>query len=1025
MPRIPRMTSKARITRIAGLAARTFAVSLAVAQAASSVIHGAGSWIVKPPAGTLVDASQPLSANLVAAWHFDRNAAPLNLANNALSGAYIGTPTLSPTQDGIGVSASSDADYMRVPDPNNVLNLMSGPISIAVDFYYGTAAPGKIIIGRDHWPLDGYDVQIVNDGIGRRLQVEVNHNGTFDSIASVPVLTVGAMNRVLVTFSGTLVTFYVNGAAVPLDFGGNGLYTPPTQAPEDLFVGRDASFTGINFNNPITRLAFWNRALTPSEALDVTFNNPYAYMAAPTVTQPVVSDVTLGPLTSSSAVIFWTTNIPTDSLVQYGTTTAYGSTTSLDSAPTTSHSMLVSGLTVGQLYHYQVVSTAAEGTIAASPDSTFTPLNGMEFADDFIGASLDSASWVALNRPGKSGEAQYYLPSNAGVGGGLLGLTSLVDASVVGYSYTSALVQSRTFNFLYGSVEIRAKFPGGSGPWPRLRLVGANCQETNKITGDNTGTCDSPQPGSDEVVVAEVTVNNPFFVNQQIHSGTFNNGCNTLADVSRGWHTYGLTWTAASLEWKIDGVTTCTVTTGVPSTAMFLALDVALASPIVDATLPQRMAVDYVRVFQQTDTTPPTVIGVSPTDGAIGVLTSKRVTATFDESMAPASINASSILLSQNGVGVPAAVSYDAPSQTATLTPLAPLADLTTYTATVKAGPAGVADLAGNTMPGGDITWTFTTAPDNTPPVITVVKAAPGSNTALITWTTDEPSTSRVDYGTSPQSLTLNFVDPALVTAHSVLVAGLTPKTTYYFRVTSADALSNSATVPATGSSPASFVTNSAGLVVAFGFNEGTGAAVTDSSNTGNNGVINGATWTNGGRFGKALSFDGTSATITVAEAPSLDLTTGMTIEAWVKPVSLTGWQAVIYKERPDDGGTSLAWALYSTDYTAPPAVYGMLAGAVGGNQWTHATGASMLKLNAWSHLAGTFDGTALRLYVNGSLAKTLSLSGSLVVTPGPLRIGGHSTIGQFFSGLIDEVRVYNRALSKSEIQADMNSPLP
>jgi hypothetical protein len=47
------------------------------------------------------------------------------------------------------------------------------------------------------------------------------------------------------------------------------------------------------------------------------------------------------------------------------------------------------------------------------------------------------------------------------------------------------------------------------------------------------------------------------------------------------------------------------------------------------------------------------------------------------------------------------------------------------------------------------------------------------------------------------------------------------------------------------------------------------------------------------------------------------------------------------------------------------------------------------------------------------------------VVTPGPLRIGGHSTIGQFFAGLIDEVRVYNRALSKSEIQGDMNSPLP
>jgi beta-glucanase (GH16 family) len=124
------------------------------------------------------------------------------------------------------------------------------------------------------------------------------------------------------------------------------------------------------------------------------------------------------------------------------------------------------------------------------------------------------------------------------------------------------------------------------------------------ITGDNTGLCVSPQPGSDELVIAEVTVNNPFFVNQQSHSGLFNNGCNTLADTSRGWHTYGLTWTAASLEWKIDGVTTCTVTTGVPSTAMFLALDVALAGGAIEnATLPQAMVVDYVRVAQQTDIT--------------------------------------------------------------------------------------------------------------------------------------------------------------------------------------------------------------------------------------------------------------------------------------------------------------------------------------------------------------------------------------------------------------------------------------
>ena len=66
--------------------------------------------------------------------------------------------------------------------------------------------------------------------------------------------------------------------------------------------------------------------------------------------------------------------------------------------------------------------------------------------------------------------------------------------------------------------------------------------------------------------------------------------------------------------------------------------------------------------------------------------------------------------------------------------------------------------------------------------------AVPGAGgTATVTWTTDEPATSRVDYGTSAGSLTLNVADPALVTSHTLQLTGLAPNTTYYFRVTSAD----------------------------------------------------------------------------------------------------------------------------------------------------------------------------------------------------------------------------------------------
>jgi hypothetical protein len=65
-----------------------------------------------------------------------------------------------------------------------------------------------------------------------------------------------------------------------------------------------------------------------------------------------------------------------------------------------------------------------------------------------------------------------------------------------------------------------------------------------------------------------------------------------------------------------------------------------------------------------------------------------------------------------------------------------------------------------------------------------------------------------------------------------------------------------------------------------------------------------------------------------------------------------------------------------------------------------------------------------LRLYVNGVQAATLAQTGSIETPSTPLRIGGNVPYGEYFQGLIDEVRVYNRALSAAEIQSDMNTPI-
>src|SRR5262249_32670043 len=88
-------------------------------------------------------------------------------------------------------------------------------------------------------------------------------------------------------------------------------------------------------------------------------------------TPPVISGVAATAITSNSATIVWDTDEPADSQVDYGTSTTYGSSTPLDPNLVFSHSVVLSGLTSGALYHYRIRSTDAAGNLAVSPDLTF------------------------------------------------------------------------------------------------------------------------------------------------------------------------------------------------------------------------------------------------------------------------------------------------------------------------------------------------------------------------------------------------------------------------------------------------------------------------------------------------------------------------------------------------------------------------------------------------------------------------------------------------------------------------------
>jgi hypothetical protein len=205
------------------------------------------------------------------------------------------------------------------------------------------------------------------------------------------------------------------------------------------------------------------------------------------------------------------------------------------------------------------------------------------------------------------------------------------------------------------------------------------------------------------------------------------------------------------------------------------------------------------------------------------------------------------------------------------------------------------------------------------------------------------------------------------------------------------------------------------GLVAAYNFNESSGATAADRSASGNTGTVSGATRITSGKNGRALSFDGSNDWVTVADAGSLDLSNGMTLESWVYPTSLGSTaRAVLSKEAT---GTS-RYALYANTASRP----GVRIDIGGGRT---ALGPAQIALNTWTHLAATFDGTTLRLYVNGVEVASTPAAGSIAASTGALRIGGHAVASEWFRGRIDDVRVYSRALAAAEIEADRNAAVP
>jgi hypothetical protein len=201
-------------------------------------------------------------------------------------------------------------------------------------------------------------------------------------------------------------------------------------------------------------------------------------------------------------------------------------------------------------------------------------------------------------------------------------------------------------------------------------------------------------------------------------------------------------------------------------------------------------------------------------------------------------------------------------------------------------------------------------------------------------------------------------------------------------------------------------------LVGYWKFNETGGTTASDSSGYGNSGtLINGPNWTGNG----ALSFDGINDYVEVLDSASLTFNSKITLSVWIllNEDSIRFMKIII---NPSSAVSEDPWENYCIDLRRKNPRFMISSGTSG--TWHGAydtTNGSPLAVGVWYHLAGTYDGSTMILYVNGQPTESLAVSLPIGNNNLPVFIGSRGGVDGF-TGLIDDVRIYNRALTVDEV---------
>ncbi len=465
----------------------------------------------------------------------------------------------------------------------------------------------------------------------------------------------------------------------------------------------------------------------------------------PDTTAPVISAVAASAITPSGATLTWTTNEASTSLAEFGLTTSYGTSTALDSTPVTAHTRALSGLSAATAYHYRVISTDAAGNTAVSADYTFTTASAPDTTPPVL-SNITAGSVTSA-------------------GAAITWTTNEASTTQVEYGATTAYGGSTTLNSSLVTAHTATLSGLQAGTVYHFRVRSADAAGNVAVSGDQTFTT-LAAPDTTAPVISGVVASSTGATSTVITWST-NEPSTSVVDYGLGT-SYG----SSSADTTLLTSHSRSLTGLTASTTYHFRVRSA------DAAGNTASSGDFVFTTSAApDTTPPTLSSI-----ASGSVTSAGATITW-------TTNEASTTQVEYGTTTSygASTTLNSSLVTAHGATLSGLQASTTYNYRVRS-----ADAAGNVAVSGNQTFTTAATPDTTGPTISNLAAGNMTQTsAVITWSTNEPSTSGVEYGLTTAYGQQSPLNATLVSSHSQTLSGLTAGATYHIRVQSADAAGN------------------------------------------------------------------------------------------------------------------------------------------------------------------------------------------------------------------------------------------